>query len=113
MSVTAVDELNYAVAQIQQKLNTQNETLLPEPLDGWTAGEVENTSAAMAIMGTDTFASYADITNGRFLIRGLPAGTYDLLLQPAAASGYQDTTLAGVGVSLGQATDVGTISLPQ
>lgn len=47
----AIDELNYAVAQMQEKLNQSNATLLPDALPGWTAGEVENASAAMAMMG--------------------------------------------------------------
>lgn len=47
----AIEELNYAVAQIQEKLNAENATLLPEPLAGWTADSVENTSGAMAMMG--------------------------------------------------------------
>ena len=50
----AIDELNYAVAQLQEKLNTENASLLPEPLEGWTASEVENASAAMAMMGGGT-----------------------------------------------------------
>jgi hypothetical protein len=50
----AIDELNYAVAQLQEKLNAENANLLPEPLDGWTASEVENASAAMAMMGGGT-----------------------------------------------------------
>jgi len=50
----AVDDLNYAVAQIQEKLDSTNATLLPEPLDGWTATEVENNSAGMALMGGGT-----------------------------------------------------------
>jgi len=50
----AVEELNYALAQIQQKLNASNATLLPEPLAGWSADPVDNTSAAMALMGGGT-----------------------------------------------------------
>jgi hypothetical protein len=50
----AIEELNYVVAQLQEKLNAENAGLLPEPLDGWTASEVENTSAAMAMMGGGT-----------------------------------------------------------
>jgi len=53
----AIDELNYAVAQLQEKLDAENASLLPEPLDGWTASEVENTSAAMAMMGGGTTMS--------------------------------------------------------
>ena len=53
----AIDELNYAVAQLQEKLNAENASLLPEPLAGWTASEVENTSGAMAMMGGGTHMS--------------------------------------------------------
>ena len=47
----AIDELNYAIAQMQEKLNQENASLLPEALPGWSAGAVENGSAAMAMMG--------------------------------------------------------------
>ncbi len=60
----AVDELNYAVAQIQEKLNAANSTLLPEPLPGWTADAVENTSAAMAMMGGGTNMERSYYRNG-------------------------------------------------
>lgn len=53
----AVDDLNYAIAEIQEKLNSKNATLLPEPLDGWSATEVENNSAGMAMMGGGTHMS--------------------------------------------------------
>lgn len=47
----AIDELQYAVALIQELLNAQNAQLLPDPLSGWEAGEVENTSAALGMLG--------------------------------------------------------------
>ncbi len=50
----AIDELNYAIAQIREKLNAQQSVLLPEPPEGWTASEVKNDSAAMAMMGGGT-----------------------------------------------------------
>jgi len=50
----AIDDLNFAVAQIQELVNAQQSTLLPEPLEGWTASEVENASAAMSMMGGGT-----------------------------------------------------------
>ena len=53
----AIEELNYAIAQLQEKVNAQNADLLPEPLEGWTASEVENASAAMAMMGGGTTMS--------------------------------------------------------
>ena len=53
----AVDDLNYAIALIQEKLNSKNATLLPEPLAGWSATDVENNSAGMAMMGGGTHMS--------------------------------------------------------
>jgi hypothetical protein len=50
----AISDLNYAVAQIQEMVNTQNAQLLPEPLEGWTASEVENAGAAMSMLGGGT-----------------------------------------------------------
>ena len=53
----AIDELQFAVAQLREKLNAEQSSLLPEPLDGWSAGDIENTSAAMAMMGGGTHMS--------------------------------------------------------
>lgn len=50
----AIEEINYALAQIQEKLNQENARLLPEALAGWTASEVENASAGLAMMGGGT-----------------------------------------------------------
>lgn len=50
----AISDLNYAVAQIQELVNSQNAGLLPAPLDGWTASEVENAGAGMAMLGGGT-----------------------------------------------------------
>ena len=47
----AIGDLNYAVARIQETIHTKNAKLLPEALEGWTASEVENTGAAMAMLG--------------------------------------------------------------
>lgn len=48
----ALDELKYAEAQLQEKVNQENAVLLPEPLEGWEAGEVKTTSMGMAGGGT-------------------------------------------------------------
>ncbi len=50
----AISELNYAIAQIREKLNAEQAVLLPEPPPGWTAEEVKNISGAMAMMGGGT-----------------------------------------------------------
>ncbi len=53
----AVEELNYAIAYIQEKLNAQNVELLPKPLKGWTASKTENASGAMSMMGMGSHMS--------------------------------------------------------
>lgn len=53
----AIDDLNYAIAQIQELQNASNAALLPEPLAGWTASDVENASAGMAMLGGGTTMS--------------------------------------------------------
>lgn len=50
----AISDLNFAVAQIREIVQTRNAQLLPEPLDGWSASEVENMGAAMAMVGGGT-----------------------------------------------------------
>ena len=47
----------FAITQIQQIADAENSVLLPEPLDGWTAGEISNESAALAMMGGGTMMS--------------------------------------------------------
>lgn len=71
----AVDDLNYAVAQIQERLNARNATLLPEPLDGWTASEVENASAGLAMMGGGSHMSRSYRRGGESLEITLTAGS--------------------------------------
>jgi len=47
----AASSLNYAVQLIQQKKGEAMAGLLPEPLDGWTAGEVQSQAAGAAMFG--------------------------------------------------------------
>ena len=53
----AVQELNYATAQIQELLNQQYTKLMPEPLSGWSGEEAQSQSAGMAMMGGGTKVS--------------------------------------------------------
>lgn len=71
----AIDELNYAVAQMQEKLNQENASLLPEALPGWTTGEVENASAAMAMMGGGTNMSREYSKDGQSINLSVTAGS--------------------------------------
>jgi hypothetical protein len=47
----AVEELNFAVAQIQQLQMEQLQKAFPEPLDGWEAQPVEGAGGGMAFFG--------------------------------------------------------------
>jgi hypothetical protein len=53
----AVDELQYAVAQIQEKLKADYVKLLPEPLAGWTADEAIAQSGGMAALAGGSMMS--------------------------------------------------------
>jgi len=53
----AVDELQYAVAQIQEKLKADYVKLLPEPLAGWTADEAVAQSGGMAALAGGSMMS--------------------------------------------------------
>ncbi|RAW03125.1 DUF4382 domain-containing protein [Pseudochryseolinea flava] len=87
---------------------------ITEAQDGAIKGLVspkESTPAVYAIVGDDTLAtSFAD-ANGAFLLRGLPADTYVVSVVPN--SNYAPTQKNGVVVTLGNVTDLGTITLPQ
>ena len=68
------------------------------------------TPVASAISGTDTLSSIPDAT-GNYLIRGVPPGTWKVLID--ANNSYKDTTINNVNVVLGQVTNVGTVTLSQ
>jgi hypothetical protein len=88
---------------------------ITEAQDGAIKGIVdpkEATPAIYAINGLDTVgATFSDTTSGGFLIRGLPAGTYDVVFVPNAEYGVVEKT--DVAVSLGAVTDLGTITINQ
>jgi hypothetical protein len=85
--------------------------VLPVNTSGSITGHVlpENVSTTVyAIQAPDTIGS-ALTSNGDFTVSVLPAGTYSLAFHPATA--YRDTTLAGVTVTAGATTNVGTVQL--
>jgi hypothetical protein len=53
----AVQDLQYAIAQIQEQLNAQYTKLMPAALPGWQAEEPQARSAGMAVMGGGTQVS--------------------------------------------------------
>jgi hypothetical protein len=70
---------------------------------------IESLPAVFAINGTDTVATtYADAA-GKFLLRGVPAGTYVVSFNPK--EGYQPQQKADVVVPLGVLTDVGVVTI--
>jgi hypothetical protein len=87
---------------------------IAEAQDGAIKGIVspkESSPAVYAIMNTDTIGTTFCDTTGRFLIRGLPAGSYTVAFQPAET--FLPTTKAGVTVTLGSVTDIGVVEVPQ
>jgi len=62
-----------------------------------------------AINGTDTAAAIPNSSDGHFVIGGLAAGSYQLVVSPAAAGFLSFST--SVNVSFGVVADVGTITL--
>ena len=65
--------------------------------------------AVFAIVADDTVASaYADAT-GKFLIRGVPEGTYTVGFSPKA--GFDPWHIDNVFVVTGNVTDLGTVTV--
>lgn len=87
---------------------------IAEAQDGAIKGIVspkESSPAVYAIMNTDTIGTTFCDTTGRFMIRGLPPGSYTVAFQPAET--FLPTTKAGVTVTLGSVTDIGVVEVPQ
>jgi hypothetical protein len=69
----------------------------------------ESMPAVFAIVASDTIATaYADST-GNFLLRGISPGTYTISINPK--EGFNGSEKTGVIVTLGNVTDLGTITL--
>ncbi|RLD28534.1 MAG: carbohydrate-binding protein [Bacteroidetes bacterium] len=65
---------------------------------------------ASVIVDGETISAYAD-DSGVFVLNGVPAGTYDVLITPDPTSNYAETTVTGVEVVNGEVTDIGIIEL--
>ncbi len=73
---------------------------------------VESTPAVFAIAGTDTVGTaFADSTTGKFLIKGLAAGSYNVSIAPK--TGFQTINKEAVSVTVGNVTDLGLIEVPE
>ena len=62
-----------------------------------------------AINGIDTFRTNADTTTGYFLIRGVPANSYNVLFVNRGS--FKDSTVNGVTVVTGSVTDMDTVTM--
>jgi Domain of unknown function (DUF4382) len=72
-----------------------------------TVAPVTATPAVYAINGKDTVATAFADEAGKFLIKGIPAGTYTVSLKPK--DGFAPVEKTGVVVTLGSVKDLGTI----
>lgn len=87
---------------------------ITNPMDGAIAGTIyppSATPAVYAIAGIDTVGSVYTDDAGRFLIRGLAAGTYTVAASPNEQ--FDSKIFDDVNVSVGLITDLGTISLSE
>lgn len=77
-----------------------------------TVDPAASTPAIYAITGSDTVATtFADTVSGKFLLKGVPAGTYTVSFEPK--TGYVAKTQSNVAVTLGAITDMGTVQISQ
>jgi hypothetical protein len=87
---------------------------ITKAVDGAIKGVVspkESTPAIYAIIGDDTLGTTYPDTLGHFLLRGLPAGSYNVTFEPN--SDYQKIQKSDVSVQLGVITDLETVTIPK
>lgn len=93
----AIEELQFAVSQVQDLLNDQYLELLPEPPEGWQAqaGEAQTTSIAMMGGGTHLVRDYVrgdeQITVEMMANSPMLAALNVVLNNPAMLAGSPDT----------------------
>lgn len=84
-----------------------------EATSGAINGNVVPVAAKPYVMAisaeNDTLGTYADIETGFFLIKGIEPGTYQVKLEPV--DGFQEKTIEGVEVQLGNVTQLGEVTL--
>ncbi len=84
--------------------------ILTDAITGGIKGELQPLGtqiAVMAVLNTDTFGTYSDLSTGKFYLPGLASGTYKLLFD--VASPLNDTVINNVFVQNGQVTDIGLL----
>ena len=68
-------------------------------------------ATVQATNGTDILSAIPDPVTGAFLIRGVAAGTWTVTVD--ANNGYIDQTISNVSVTVGQVSDIGSVTLVQ
>lgn len=63
-----------------------------------------------AVVGEETIITLTN-EEGKFMLHGVPAGTYNVTFTPDEASGLTPKTVEGVNSVLGENTDMGTVEL--
>jgi hypothetical protein len=77
-----------------------------------TVSPAASTPAVYAMQGTTIAATTnADQTTGKYLLRGLAAGSYTVSFAPK--TGYLADTVRNVSVTVGSVTDMGTVNISQ
>ncbi len=105
-----------AAKSIKEEKNNQYKLkptlrLITEANNGSIRGEIAPStckSVVYAIIGTDTLTSTYPSSLGKFVLQGLDAGTYKVVID---ADICVDKTIQNVSVQVGKATDLGKIQL--
>lgn len=85
-----------------------------EATSGAIKGVVMPAAANATVQATNAvgvLSAIPDPVTGQFLIRGVPDGVWTVLID--GNNGYLDQTINNVTVTIGQVTDIGTITLTQ
>lgn len=80
-------------------------------LNGSVRGSISPAGVSATITVTDGVEGYSSVANssGAFLVSGIPAGTYEVVVSPSAP--LLPITIPGVSVSVGAVTDLGVVVL--
>jgi len=109
-------DFDAALSVVKTGSNTYSLKPVIRALTSATSGAIKGTTtpldatpAVFAIQGSDTISTcYTDAT-GKFLLQGVPAGTYVVSFSPAV--GYLTQQKENVIVTTGNVTDVGLITI--
>lgn len=84
-----------------------------EALSGAISGMVNPTNVQTEVIATslnDTISTYTN-SEGKFVLHGVPEGTYKVTFVPEATSGLAIKEIENINVSIGSNTDMGTINI--